>query len=152
MGIAVTALLSPWALASLQDVYRGIAISVDPQHAGWIAGTARTLLAFVVLLVPTVLMGASLPLAVRAVRRTSEVRGDSRAMGLLYAFNTTGAIIGTLAAGFLLIGSFGMTIAITLAALANMLAGLSGLLLDRFPLPPTHEASKTPRPRRQGDE
>ena len=40
-------------------------------------------------------------------------------MGLLYAFNTTGAIFGTLAAGFLLIGSFGMAAAIAIAALCQ---------------------------------
>jgi len=130
LAVGATALLSPRALSSLQEVYRAVALTVDPAQAGWIAGAARTAMAFAVLVVPTALMGASLPLAVRAVRSHAEVKADSRAMGLLYAFNTAGAIVGTLGAGFVLIGGFGMSVAITTAAACNVAAGLFALLLD----------------------
>jgi spermidine synthase len=153
LAIGLTALASPWALTGLQEVYRGVAAWADPGQAALIAGTVRTLLAFAVLLVPTALMGASLPLAVRGVRRQAEQRADSQAMGMLYAFNTLGALIGTLAAGFVLIGSVGMSGAIALAALANATAGVSGLVLDRrarpttAPAVPSEQAEETVAPR-----
>ena len=131
LGIGTTALLSPGVLAGLQEVYRALALAVDePGLALAIAAAGRTVLAFALLLVPTGLMGATLPLAVRGARRLADTVADSRAMGLLYAFNTFGAIVGTLAAGFLLIGQLGMTTTITLAALGNGVAGLAAILLS----------------------
>mgnify|MGYP006947656666 CR=1 FL=1 len=58
----------------------------------------RFVVAFLVLLVPTSLMGATLPLVIKsAVAREERIGGR---IGLLYAINTTGAIVGALFAGF----------------------------------------------------
>src|SRR5207253_689371 len=109
---------------------------VDPGQAPLVAGGVRAALAFAVLLVPTALMGATLPLAVRGVRLTrGDTRADAWAMGLLYATNTAGAIVGCLLSGFLLIGRLGLTETIAAAAAANGLAGLGALALSAFPLP-----------------
>src|SRR5207253_3058731 len=93
-------------------------------------------LAFVVLLVPTSLMGATLPLAVRGLRNLQqEVNPTSRdawTMGLLYATNTAGAIFGCLLSGFILIGGPGLTETITTAAAANSIAGIGALIFDRY--------------------
>jgi spermidine synthase len=135
LAVGATALLTPWVFRLLQDVYAGAAQSVDPAQAPLVAGTLRAVLAFVVLLVPTALMGATLPLAVRGVRavRTLEaerVRGDAWAMGLLYATNTAGAIVGCLVSGLVLIGSLGLSETIAAAAGANALAGVGALVLS----------------------
>jgi spermidine synthase len=130
LGVAATALLTPWAFHLLQDVYSAASQVGD----GFVAGTLRAVLAFGVLLVPTALMGATLPLVVRGVRAAqadlNPTRGDAWTMGLLYATNTAGAIVGCLLSGFVLIGRLGMTETITAAAAANIVAGLGGLLLD----------------------
>jgi spermidine synthase len=101
-----------------------------------VASGVRAALAFGVLLVPTALMGATLPLAVRGIRfaraEADRTRGDAWAMGLLYATNTAGAIVGCLLCGFVLIGQLGVAETIVAAAAANGLAGLGALLL---PLP-----------------
>jgi spermidine synthase len=135
LGVGATALLTPWAFRLLQEAYGGLSQVVDPAQAPLVAGGVRAALAFAVLLVPTGLMGATLPLAVRGVRaRRSEAnptRADAWTMGLLYATNTTGAIVGCLLSGFVLIGRLGLTETIIAAACANALAGMAGLVLGR---------------------
>ncbi|HEY2599203.1 MAG TPA: fused MFS/spermidine synthase, partial [Candidatus Dormibacteraeota bacterium] len=140
LAVGATALLTPWAFRLLQDVYAGAArvvVGVDPSQAPLVAGALRAVLAFVVLLVPTALMGATLALAVRGVRAVREIEadrvsGDAWAMGLLYATNTAGAIVGCLLSGLVLIGSFGLTETIAMAAAANAVAGLGALLVSIF--------------------
>jgi spermidine synthase len=125
LGVGMTALLTPWAFLALQQVYATVDASI--------AGLVRAVLAFTVLLVPTALMGATLPLAVRGVRGTraesNRSRGDAWAMALLYATNTAGAIVGCLLGGFVLIGTLGLTQTIALAACANLVAGIGALLV-----------------------
>jgi spermidine synthase len=125
LGVGLTALLTPWAFLALQQVYATVDASI--------AGLVRAVLAFTVLLVPTALMGATLPLAVRGVRgaraESNRSRGDAWAMALLYATNTAGAIVGCLLGGFVLIGRLGLTDTIALAAAANLVAGIGALLL-----------------------
>ena len=135
LGVGATALLTPWAFRLLQDAYGGLSHAVDPAQAPLVAGGVRAALAFAVLLVPTALMGATLPLAVRGLRtrrdEANPTRGDAWTMGLLYATNTTGAIVGCLVSGFVLIGRLGLTDTIVAAAAANALAGLVGIVLGR---------------------
>jgi predicted membrane-bound spermidine synthase len=129
LGVGLTALLTPFAFRWLQDVYGGLA------QAPQLAGSLRAVLAFAVLLVPTTLMGATLPLAVRGARQhTSAAAGaDGRAMGVLYGLNTTGAIVGCLLSGFVLIGRLGLTETIAAAAACNVLAGLGAAALSVIP-------------------
>jgi spermidine synthase len=83
--------------------------------------------AFVVLCVPTVLMGATLPLLARhAVRDESHI---SRRVGFLYAVNTAGAVAGALATAFWLLPALGLTWSVRVAALVNVLIfGIAALL------------------------
>jgi len=130
LAIALTAVLTPTVFAWLQGVYASVAQVVDPAQAPLVAGGVRAVLAFAVLLVPTGLMGATLPFAVRAARGQSNLtRGDAWAIGLLYALNTTGAIIGCLLAGFVLIGRFGLVETIGIAAACNALAGIGAIAI-----------------------
>ncbi|HEV7665577.1 MAG TPA: fused MFS/spermidine synthase, partial [Chloroflexota bacterium] len=133
LAVGATALLTPWAFGALQGTYAVLSRVVDPSSAPLIAGAVRAALAFAVLLIPTALMGATLPLAVRGVRGTrleaDPTSGDSWAMALLYATNTTGAIVGVLLSGFVLIGAVGLSETITIAATANALAAFGALAL-----------------------
>lgn len=67
---------------------------------------------------PTVAMGATLPILVRAVR------GEAREVADLYAMNTAGAAAGALLAGFILVPALGLGAAGRIAALANLVAAL----------------------------
>jgi spermidine synthase len=126
VAIGVTGLVTPWAFTALQDAYAPIYAALGP--AG-LAAVARFVIAFAVLLVPTALMGASFPLIVKAALGSRDDGG--RAIGLLYAINTLGAVVGTLAAGFFLIGQLGITLSIAVAAGLNVLAGVVAIVVGR---------------------
>ncbi len=81
------------------------------------------------LLIPTTLMGATLPLLSKALAREQETLG--RDVGRLYALNTAGACLGVFAAGFLLVEKFGITGAKHVAAVLNVAVGLLAMAIGR---------------------
>ena len=89
--------------------------------------------ALLVLLPPTTLMGATLPVLMRLVTRGTNDVGA--AAGSLYAANTAGAVVGTAVTGFLLIPWLGVSRSILLAALGNLiLAVVAAVAAGRVPL------------------
>jgi spermidine synthase len=78
---------------------------------------------------PAVFMGGTLPVLLRAL--VPAARDIGRAGGLLYTANTAGAIAGTLAASFLLIPWLGVQGSAFAAAVLNAGAALAALLLER---------------------
>jgi spermidine synthase len=125
--VGITALLTPWALGAVTGLY----MTWYPSLAGNLGQLTlvRFLLSFAVLLVPTVLMGATLPLVLKSALGGSRDVGQK--IGLLYGINTTGAIAGALLAGFVLIPGIGLQAAFTLAAGLNALIGVAALLASR---------------------
>jgi spermidine synthase len=90
----------------------------------------RATICAICLLVPTMLMGASLPVIARSIRATPQ---RASWLGLLYACNTVGAVFGCLAAGFFLLRVFDMEAATYVAAGINaMVAALSFMLAARM--------------------
>lgn len=90
---------------------------------------ARFALAAIVLLIPTALMGSTLPVLAGALAGRSKERGTS--ITTLYAFNLAGAIAGTIAAGFFLLPTFGVRATIWIAAATNLAIGVAAFLIDR---------------------
>jgi spermidine synthase len=88
------------------------------------AGTAA--LSLLLVLIPTLLMGATLPLLVAHTVRVSGHVG--RAVAVLYAVNTLGAAAGSLAGALYLLGALGLSGSVRLAAGLNMAIGASILL------------------------
>jgi spermidine synthase len=85
--------------------------------------------AFVALAVPTVLMGATLPLLARhAVRSESQI--GSR-IGALYAMNTAGAVAGALGTAFWLLPELGLKRTVWVGAAINVLVFLLAALVAR---------------------
>jgi spermidine synthase len=81
----------------------------------------RFALAGAVMLAPTLMLGATFPLAIRCWRLGGE--GTARPVGWLYAVNTLGAIVGSLAAGFLLVPFVGLRQTIVAGAVVNLTVG-----------------------------
>lgn len=84
--------------------------------------------AAVVMLLPTLLMGAAFPVMAAAGLRSSPALADR--LGRLYAANTVGCVLGSLAAAFLLIpwlGTYGSLLFVTLLNLA-----IGAMMLWRF--------------------
>ena len=90
-------------------------------------GLIRFALAFLLVLVPTALMGGTLPvLGKYFVRRLPRV---GRSVGVLYAANTFGATAGTVAVAFVLLERLGVRGTVFVAAGLNFaVAGVSWLL------------------------
>jgi spermidine synthase len=104
----------------------------------WRAG----ILHFLSLALPTVLMGMSLPLLVRAMVR--DTPHAARTIGLLYGVNVLGACAGALVTPWVLVRFYGIREALLVAGTGNLLAALIGLAAGVF-RPPGSE-SRTPAP------
>ncbi len=120
LGIGLYAVAFPWLVALATGAYRGM---VEPEAAHfWSSQLVHLVMMMVLLAVPTAAMGATLPLLVRwAAGRLSRV---GRRTGLLYGFNTFGAVVGTFATGFLLLPQLGVRTTELAAAVANVVVGL----------------------------
>jgi spermidine synthase len=95
--------------------------------APYLFNAARFLVIFLLILVPTTLMGATLPILSQLVLQRHDRIGQS--LGSLYATNTIGAVVGCLLAGFFLIGSIGIHNSIYLAAFLNIAVGAASRFL-----------------------
>ena len=127
IGIAVYALLVPLLFRLIDQLY---VVIWQQLHPGYFTFSLwRFLLSGVVLLVPTTLMGATLPVLAAALVRSSE--RDSNSVTRLYACNLAGAILGTLAAGFVLLPSLGVRATIAIAAVLNVIVGVIAIALQR---------------------
>lgn len=82
------------------------------------------------LLIPTALMGATLPLLAKYVVRQDKHLG--RRVSALYSINTLGAVAGTVTAGFLLIPTLGLTLTVWVGVLVNFLIFLLAWMLTRL--------------------
>jgi spermidine synthase len=126
VGIALFALLLPTLLEAVDAAYVGAA-----QSAGTVTTAVvlmRIALSFVVLALPTFLMGATLPLLIQfSVHRRAELGSH---LAWLYGVNTLGAAGGAIAAGFLLIPSLGVWRTQLVAVALNLAIGAVALALD----------------------
>lgn len=139
-GIAITAGLSPWLLALVQGLYVSLGGSARLGIAG--STVVRLLLATLVLALPTFLMGGTLPAMARAVERGAD-RGR-RVVGLLYAVNTLGAVLGALLSTFFTLELLGLRKTLWIAALLNLLIALAARNLSREPREPPAEEPAAP--------
>ena len=89
--------------------------------------TLKFILPILLLLVPTTLMGGTLPVLSRVVVHSlGEIR---REVGKLYFVNSIGAVVGTLLASFVLIPVFGLNLSVTAASVLNLMVGFTALAL-----------------------
>jgi spermidine synthase len=136
-GIAVAALATPAMLGAAEGLYRPL--SAVAGDSLWVLTAGRFIASFSVLLVPTVLMGATLPVLSRA----DLVRASGARLGTLYAVNTTGALAGALLTGYVLIGGIGIQRTFYLAATLNLVVAAVAWWLSRHDPLPVVEGSGT---------
>lgn len=117
LGIGLFAIAFPLLASLAQSVFLSLVSTESPILLSLLV---RSILAFLLLLVPTTLMGATLPFLTEFLAR-SAVSHRNWKVGLLYAANTFGAAVGVLAAGFLLIEWLGVHSTNLLAASFNLL-------------------------------
>ncbi len=126
--IGISALLTPIGLDVASAFYQWVH-HVAPGSLPLLTA-ARLVASFAVLLLPTVLMGLTLPvLSASSVVRAS--RFGSR-VSALYAINTAGAVTGAVLTGFYLIGAIGIQQSFLVGALINILVGVGAILMSRW--------------------
>jgi len=118
-----TAILSTVIYLSL-DQLAGLAIDLSGE-AGGLTGRSKALLCMGILLPATLCIGATFPFALRALARNESAAG--LATGRVYAWNTSGAVIGALCAGFILVPELGYAGTATFGALTNIALALAGI-------------------------
>lgn len=120
-------LSSPWIFLGIEKIYFYIHPLVDAGLPGLTA--IRFVLSFVALLLPTTLMGATLPVLVKLV-----VKADERVAfgaGRLYAVNTLGAALGTILSAIVLIPLVGVDGSLYLAGTINLTIGIAAFFVLR---------------------
>jgi len=144
IAIGLFGLASPLVLALAHRIYVGTAAALSLSGASSVA--LRFTLAGVVLLIPTTLMGGTLPVLTRAF--TADRAELQRSLGLLYGLNTLGAVVGTALAGFFLIEYVGVRASLWGTAAGNVAIGIAAL---RLPGPAPDPGGGTDPGRKPGD-
>lgn len=128
--IGVFGILSLIAFDAMLPAYAELARTLGETNPA--LAPARFIVALLIMLIPTTMMGATLPIVITATQqRASHL---AKHVSLLYGANTFGAIAGAFLAGFFLIGSFGITTTVALAAILNLVIGVLWLALSYGPL------------------
>ena len=123
--IGVYGLAVPVLLGLALPLYRVLAGLFDESFV-WLT-VARVVVSGAVLLLPSALMGATLPLLSQAFARRSG--GTGAVVARLYGINTLGAFAGCAAAGFGLLPVLGLWKSTLVAALLNITAGGVAILV-----------------------
>ncbi len=131
IGIGVFAFLSLLFFQELPYwyllLYRSLGQSINFLLAG------KFILAFFIMLAPTLFMGAIFPLTIKIY--ASNINRVSRLVGNIYTINTLGCILGSFAGGFFLIPLWGIRNTLLLGIGLNLLLGLFLLLITPAPRP-----------------
>ncbi len=103
-----------------QELYASAAVAVLPEHVtasvatkGWLETGAALKLIVVVVGLPSFFMGFAFPLANAYVQRVDSTIGQRA--GALYMANTTGNVLGALAAGFVMLPVLGVQLSVVTA-------------------------------------
>ncbi|MCY4029132.1 MAG: fused MFS/spermidine synthase [Acidobacteria bacterium] len=127
IGIGVSALAVPPLIDGIRPLVASLPIAVGTTF--YVGSLVRFLLSLVVLIVPTMLLGGTLPVLGRLVRDAEG--GAGRGVATLYAVNVAGAVLGVLATGFVLLPLAGAALTGAAAAAANVALGVAALAASR---------------------
>lgn len=129
LGLGASALAVPTLIDLFEPMMAWI-YGLDPSGV-WKLTTLRSIVAVSVMLVPTTLMGATLPIV--ADWFVPRARDIGRGIGFLYAVNTLGAVIGCVATGVWLVRWLGVTNASYAASAVNLAIGAGAIFAGRGP-------------------
>jgi spermidine synthase len=130
-GIAVSALALLPVFSHLTPVYKWIYALASGQRLA--LTLCQSLIMTALLLVPTCLMGGTLPVLSAFIK--SNHRDLKGRIGILYGFNTLGAVIGVLGTGMYAIGAWGERQTLFTGVAINAALSLLAFALSRFQRP-----------------
>jgi spermidine synthase len=138
--IAAYAAAIPWLLASLTPVL-GSAWQLGADRHFLLFGLIKFASIAVLILPATTLMGATLPVLSRVAIENKRSLGGG--VGALYAVNTFGAVVGTIAAAFVALPMFGMRRTLLVNVALNAVVGITAWALGRRAAEPAARAEST---------
>lgn len=141
IGIGTYGFFYPYLLGVLESSYFQIAQSVGAFPGHPVLLIMKFVFSFLTLIVPTFLMGGTLPVLVRFLADSLSEAG--RDVAMLYFINSLGAVLGTALAGFFLIRIFGLDITLFSTAVFNVLIGVVAVALSSA-VKPKEEVSPQP--------
>lgn len=128
LGIALAAVLILFFFIPLSDaIYVWLFNSIG--NSPVIFNVVRFLLSIIILIIPTTLMGGTLPVISKYFVKTSDQLGQR--VGHLYGINTLGAVIGAFLTGYFIIYLLGVSLTLWLAIILNFAIGVAAMMLDR---------------------
>lgn len=116
---------TPWAFDGIAAAYLALAGNTQ---SFVVLTAARGFLTFVVIVLPTTCMGATLPFLARLV--TADSGGEAR-LPRLYALNTLGGASGSLLSAYLVLPLLGIRGTMRAAAIVNIVIGITAIVLAR---------------------
>lgn len=132
LAIGLTALVSIFGYQHLPILLNHWRTSLVPsEHTYALFQVVQFSICFMVMVVPTIFMGATVPAASRVVAEGME--GLGRKIGNVFAINTTGTLIGAALAGFAMLPLLGIRHTIEAAVILNVVLGLWVLMSDSTP-------------------
>ncbi|MFN7979539.1 MAG: fused MFS/spermidine synthase [Vicinamibacterales bacterium] len=141
LAVALLALAMPLGLAAFEPLLRG---AYGTGAAGVTFPVLRLVTALVLVALPAVAMGATFPLAARWF--VPDAAAATREAGALYAANTTGAAIGALLTGFVLLPSLGLRLTTWTGVAMNLVVAGAAWMLSARPVADPPVAPATPSP------
>ena len=127
IGVGVYCALIPALLGLASSIYLALFRALGLSYG--VFSLVQFVIVFAFLLIPTALMGGTLPILSQAF--ADEKRGLGRTAGALYAVNTFGAVLGVALAGYVLVPALGNRGTIAIAAITNVAVGLFAIVYSR---------------------
>lgn len=126
LGIALFAVIFMGWMKLYPSIYIPLAQGKDNAHIYLLI--IRVLFSVVALIIPTTLMGGTLPVLSRFVSK--QPQNLRSYLSYLYGINTFGAVLGATAAGFLFLRLYSVSTTLYIAILTNAFIGLAAILLQ----------------------
>ncbi|HKP86475.1 MAG TPA: fused MFS/spermidine synthase, partial [Blastocatellia bacterium] len=130
VGVGVTSFVGAYLFNDLPYMFVQLYRLIGSSSFGVLL-FARFLIASMVMILPTLLLGALFPLVVKIVSNSARERASGRTVGDAYAANTLGAIAGSFASGFILIPFLGLLGSLKLCAALNFVVAASLFIVSR---------------------
>lgn len=127
MAIALYCAMTPMIFRGIQAFYVDLAAGVSPDAP--ILTAFRLSLGVAALLLPTILMGMTLPILARFLQDKSDSLGKT--VAVLYGANVLGAALGALLAGYAVLPVLGVNRTTLMAAVLNLMVALLAIELHK---------------------
>ena len=137
--IGISALLVPSSLSILDNFYISVLGNAVPSSLS--SNIIRFFISFLILFIPTTLMGGTLPVLSKYFIHKMEELGWN--VGIIYAVNTLGAVIGCFMTGYMFIATIGVKNTTLLAVSINIAVGIVVMAAAGFSLRKSHQSPVT---------